>query len=223
MAEVLNPRFDFEKAVAQTAEIGYAFASDAIIFDTRKAMELEVGMLTLEGSNHVDNPINAGTAREVRQLHERSYLPVGHEDIPIATHVAIALVAEMGHIAHKYASLADWFPNEAGYQRYRSTDDHISPHRDRKTDEIMGAAITINGSALVKIHEPVENPNNYRNLRQVDEFRTSPGSIMLLRAPGLGNGEQVIHEVLPPERGSRLILNLRMRPDVLKQPNATNP
>jgi hypothetical protein len=38
---------------------------------------------------------------------------------------------------------------------------------------------------------------------------------MFLRAPGFGNGEQIIHEVLPPlNNEERLILNLRMRKNV---------
>jgi hypothetical protein len=39
------------------------------------------------------------------------------------------------------------------------------------------------------------------------------------RSVGFGNGEQIIHEVLPPlNNEERLILNLRMRKNVLPSP-----
>lgn len=172
----------------------------------------------MEEGDYVRKPLNAGTSREVKQLHERAYFPIGHPDIPIATAVTGLLVRQAEEMADEFPELAGWYPTEAGYQRYRCSDDWISPHRDRRSDQLLAFTITINGSALVRIHEPVDDSDDYSNLRVIEEFRTTPGSVMLLRAPGLASGEQVIHEVLPPDEGSRLILNLRMRPDVLTSP-----
>jgi hypothetical protein len=108
--------------------------------------------------------------------------------------------------------------SEAGYQLYRDPDHHISKHRDRRNDELLAATITIRGSAVVGIHEAIDDPDDYTNTRQVDECVTEGGTIMFLRAQGVGNGEQVIHDVSGPIDGPRLILNLRQRPNVLPSP-----
>ena len=216
MSELLSSNFNLEQAVMQTREKGYVFAATVINPYFCSLMETEIERLNLEEGDHVNYPINAGSSREVKQLHERAYFPIWHEQVPVATEVTELLAEEVRKM--NYPELQGWHPTEAGYQRYRNTHDWISPHRDRRNDQLLSATITISGSAPVRIYEPVVDPDDYKNLRQTDEFITSPGTLMLLRAPGLGNGEQIIHEVLPPQIGSRLILNLRMRSTILKTP-----
>lgn len=212
-----------QQGIATAAIMGYAYVPGAVSRQACEAMESEVAGLELEEGDHVTHPINQGTSREVHQLHERAYLPIGDIRVPIATLVTRALSTEVKALRRQYPNLSTWLATEAGYQRYRDSDDHISPHRDRRNDQLLAATITINGSAMVLIHETLGDLDDYTpaNLRQTDEFRTSPGGVMLLRASGLGNGVQTIHEVMPPEKGSRLILNLRMRPDILKSPRET--
>jgi hypothetical protein len=188
--------------------------------DACRALADEVAGLNLEEGDHISKPINAGTSREIRQLHERFYTSIWDPRVPVAKSITERVASEVAELSYVDPSLTGWMPNEVGYQRYRSTDDWISPHRDRRNDQILAFTITINGSALVRIYKAIDNPDDYSNIRVVDEFQTGPGSVMFLRAPGLGNGEQVIHEVRPPDEGSRLILNLRMRPDILPPPSA---
>ena len=216
MPELLSEDSNLEKAIMRTCEVGYAFITEAINPYFCNLMEQEINKLQLEEGDHVNYPINAGSWREVRQLHERAYFHIWDKQIPVATEVTELLTEEVRKM--NYPELQGWHPNEAGYQRYRNKHDWISPHRDRRNDQLLSATITISGSAPVRIYEPVADPNDYKNLRQTDEFITSPGTLMLLRAPGFGNGEQIIHEVLPPQIDSRLILNLRMRPDILRKP-----
>src|SRR3989344_3777906 len=74
---MLNVDFDLKKAVRETATKGYFFASNAFSSTACQAIEVEVGLLNLEEGDHITKPINAGTGREVRQLHARAYLPLG--------------------------------------------------------------------------------------------------------------------------------------------------
>ena len=217
MSKIFSEHFNLEQALAKTQKTGYAFASGAINPYFCDLLEAEMGRLKLEEGDHINYPINAGSSREVRQLHERAYYPIGHELVPWATQVTELLVQEVKNVG-LYPELQHWCLTEAGYQRYRDTHDWISPHRDRRNDQLLSATITISGSALVRMYEPLADPDDYTKLRSIDEFMTSSGTLLLLRAPGFGNGEQIIHEVLPPQIGSRLILNLRMRPDILKTP-----
>jgi hypothetical protein len=220
LPEVLHPAFDLEAAVRQAAELGYYFGAGAITEDTLLAFQNEVDSLPLEVGDHNVQPINAGKKHQVKQLHARFYTDLWDERVIVARAVTEAVADRIAKMTHIDPALANWLPNEVGYQKYRDSHDYISPHRDRRNDQILALTITISGSNIIRTHEPLGDPNDYSNLRQTDEFRTSPGSVMFLRAPSLGSGEQVIHSVLPPETGSRLILNLRMRPDILPPPAA---
>lgn len=195
------------------------------VFTRVQGLRQGVSDAIINGYAYVPNAVSkracGAMETEVAESHERAYLSIGDKNVPVATLVTRALSTELKGMRRQYPSLKDWMATEAGYQLYRNTDDHISPYRDRRNDRLLAATITINGSALVRIHETLDDPDDYTNLQQIDEFRASAGGVMLLRASGLGSGEQTIHEVLPPDQGSRLILNLRMRPDILKSPGET--
>lgn len=216
--EFFNPNFHIAVAVRQAAERGYYFESGVMTDEVLREFEEEVNSLNMEFGDHVSNPIYAGTKKEIQQLHDRFYSDIYDPLVPVAHRVAVQTAAWANQMTYIDPGILDWLPNEVGYQRYAQGEGHITPHRDRRNDQILAFTITIAGSNVVRIHEPAGDPDDYTNLRQVDEFRTSPGSVMFLRAPGLGSGEQIIHSVLPPENGSRLILNLRMRPDILPPP-----
>jgi hypothetical protein len=209
--------FDIKEALDEVKEVGYFFVLQAITNLARVHLEKEIRSLLLEEGSHVAVPINTGKKTEVRQQHERFYCAVGDSRTPAAT---LASKGIMQAIHAVEPELNGWSPTEVGYQRYRNSDDWISPHRDRRTDEKLAVTLTLRGSAVVRVFEPFEDPDDYSptNLRVIDEFRTASGSLMMLRAPGYGSGGQIIHEVLPPEHGVRNILNLRMRPDVLTRP-----
>lgn len=206
--EVVSRPLDFEVAVMNAAEYGFAFAEKAIGYKALEALQTEA-----ENLHMIQSRMRRG---KVKQSLERAYLPVGHAEIPIATTVQKALIKQVGNLAGRYSELGKWQPNEVGYQLYRDTDDSIGRHRDRKSDRILGATITVNGSADVAIYEPKTYDDDYDQARQVKRVQTKPGTVMFLRADGLLNGSRAIHEVFPPNEGSRLVLNFRMRPDILK-------
>lgn len=201
---------------------GYSYNPKAIEKFAREAMILETKRLCFQRGVYLARPIQEHENVTVTQIHERAYFEVGNPYIPIASWASHALAHHVRTFGPGrwwgLGSLENWEPTEAGYQRYNWPDGHISPHRDRRSDQLLGATLTLEGSAVVKIHEPIDDPDDYTNLTLVDEFETKPGGLMLLRAPGFGDGKQIIHEVLPPKKGRRLVLNLRMRPDVLKAP-----
>lgn len=211
---IFESNFPFRDVLFKTIEVGYAFVSDAINPIFCQEMKDETQQLELLEGDHVNHPINIGTKREVKQLHVRAYHPIGDETVPVATKVSKLLSQEFNW----YEGLKNWQPTEAGYQLYRNPKDWISPHRDRRNDQSLSVTITIEGSAIVNIYHPIDDPDDYNRLILKDSFLTSAGTVMFLRAPGLGSGEQIIHEVCPPLHGSRLILNLRMRPNILKSP-----
>jgi hypothetical protein len=219
MIELFDARFNLNTAVRQTASEGYFFAHPALSKSALYILNSEIERLPLEVGDHINHPINAGKPNQVQQQHARGYYEFGSPETPGANMVIKGLKRAIGKLSNNFPELASWCPNEIGYQKYRHSDDWISPHRDRASDKLLSITFTLSGSNTVKIFEPLAEPDDYSNIIQIDEFETSQGSIMLLRAPGLGNGEQTIHQVMPPESGSRNIINLRMRPNLLEQPS----
>lgn len=210
---------ELSRGIDLAAEQGYSFVKEGISEQGSADLEKEILSLPLELGDHVNNPIYEGTKKQITQLHERAYYPVGDPIVPVATFVTRALALRVKEHRFRYPEIRDWKATEAGYQLYRDPEHHISPHRDRNKDRLLAATITIRGHARVSMYEPLSDPDDYTQLNKIDEFRTEPGSIMFLRAPGLNGGEQIIHGVSGPENGPRLILNLRMRPDILPSPS----
>ncbi len=218
---IFTPNVDLRQILHTTRERGYVFINEGIMEDIRIAMMEEVKRLTMETGDHLNHPINKGTPQEVRQQHARAYYPLDHVEVPFGTRVCKALHAHIQPFSTEHPELKDWIPNKIGYQLYRDSRDWISPHRDRKSDHLCSVTFTIRGSAWVKIYAPTTDPPDYSQLTCIDECLTTPGTVMFLRAPGFGIGTQIIHEVMPPVRESRLILNLRMRSTILKSPKET--
>ncbi len=163
----------------------------------------------LEG-DHVEYPLNTKIPNQiVKQRHLRSYHLIDDPQIPKASEFC------------KYLSyifkIDSWLLNEIGYQVYRDERDWISPHRDRKTDQLLSLTITLSGSAEIKIYQSSVEPPDYQQLNLIDQHLTRPGTLMFLRAAGFG--ERIIHEVCSPIISPRKILNLRMRKDILKKPD----
>lgn len=211
----VDDSFDIEASVARTTREGYCFVPRSLTTEACRALEAEAAGLELKPSDQ--EVFNEGTAHQITQSHERSYLPIGHDSIPVANFVASALTRRVRGLIRVCPELADWQPTEAGYQRYRAGEGHISPHRDSEGDELLGVTITVSGSAAVKIYDdPPGDPDDYTDLQLSDEFHTRRGSALLLRGKGLGDGGRTIHEILPPAHGSRTVLNLRMRPDIVR-------
>jgi hypothetical protein len=108
------------------------------------------------------------------------------------------------------AMLDQWDPNEAALQRYRAGAVGITPHRDMKRYRYLVAVFTVEGTARF----------THCRDRAGDSLATwsaAPGSLVLLRGPGLGGIDdgRPMHAVSGPPTGTRVSLGIRMntRPD----------
>src|SRR5262249_30679087 len=75
-----------------------------------------------------------------------------------------------------------WFPNDIAVMRYKPGSIGVSPHRDGLRNHYLIAIITSHGSA------PLAHCTN-REGTIIEEWETTPGSLVLLRAPGLADAE----------------------------------
>lgn len=215
---LFKPSFDLRKALELTRDRGYAFVANALEDDVCQGMQNEINRLPLEVGDHVTYPIGEHAKNEVRQLHARAYRMIDDPEVPYGSQICRRLFEAVQDAQIFPDELRDWLLNEIGYQRYRSSSDWISPHRDRKSDDLLSVTLTISGFAWVHMYKPETDPPDYKRLQRVDSFLTGPGTVMCLRAPGFGSGLQEIHEVMPPEEGVRDILNLRKRRILLPRP-----
>jgi hypothetical protein len=101
--------------------------------------------------------------------------------------------------------LATWAPNEVGVARYRPGSLGITPHLDGKRYRRLVAVVTVHGSARFTICRD-------RAGAVVAEWEAGPGSLTLMRGPGLGGlrDGRPFHMVSGPRRGERCSLGLRM-------------
>jgi hypothetical protein len=199
--------------IEQAALRGFSFVPNALSTETLESLEAEASVLEFELDDQI---FRAGAPNQVEQNLEKSYVSVLDQRVPTAKIVAQGLVEQAKRVSKRYRMLAEWMPNEAGYQLYKDTTRRLSIHRDSAKDQYLAATITISGSAEVSMYETLDSPIDYRleNVRRIGSYMTEAGTVMFLRASGLENGVQTPHQVMPPKNGEpRLTLNLRMRPN----------
>ena len=118
------------------------------------------------------------------------------------------LVARLRRDGPRLAGLARWWPNEAYVQRYEPGALGVSPHRDGKRFAVLVAVFTIQGSARFALCRD-------RAGTVVQEWDAGPGSLALLRGPGLADSEdrRPFHTVHGPTGGRRCSVSFRMNQD----------
>ncbi|SNR41227.1 hypothetical protein SAMN06265360_10591 [Haloechinothrix alba] len=79
---------------------------------------------------------------------------------------------------------AGWEPNEATVQRYPAEAGGIGVHRDGKRYRLLVAIFTVEGSAPLALCTD-------RDGTVAREWRTTPGSLTVLRGPGLGGARRI--------------------------------
>lgn len=173
---VFSEKVNLFEVVEIVKERGYLFVADALTQGSLAGWVHESNGLTYEEGDHVTHPINKGKSNEVHQLHARSYHFLGDPLIPFTNAACLEIAQQV--------PLPGWCPTEIGFQRYRNSKEWISPHRDRRSDQLFSVTFTLAGSAWVHVLKANTDPPDYRDLTRVDSFLTQPGTAMFLRAPG---------------------------------------
>ncbi len=114
-----------------------------------------------------------------------------------------ALVRKHGR---EIRGLATWRPNEAGVARYRHGSIGITPHLDGRSYRRLVAVVTVWGRAQFVVCRD-------RAGEVAKSWEARPGSLTLLRGPGLGGRRdgRPFHAVAGPRGQGRCSLGLRMR------------
>lgn len=196
----LSPERELHAGLDAARRSGAAFVEGALTATFREQLAAEVragpfaamsayeGRAQQEGDLYhlrADDPDDLAAYPSLRQLRDE----------------LVAAVRDRGRLPE----LAGWLPNEIHVQRYPERALGITPHLDFKRYHLLIGIVTAAGSA----------PFTWcadRSGTVYEQWQAGPGSLVLLRAPGLGGVDdgRPLHTVSGPEAGERISVTFRM-------------
>jgi hypothetical protein len=193
---VFRPTLDLPAVLSDVRDKGAALAPGSLEEDFRTGLVEEVWNLEFER-----------LPREMGPVITEAELFVARDEM-IATPVIRALRDELAERVHVESAadmwLAEWWPNEAYVQRYWSGSVGVSPHRDSKRFAYLIAIVTVEGFADFVLCKD-------RTGVVIKRWQLTPGTLVLLRAPGFGGDEcRPFHRVDGPKESVRISLTFRM-------------
>jgi hypothetical protein len=194
---VFQPRLDLARALDTLTRAGAAFIPRALSEPFRERLVHE-----LEDGPFERLPAQIGPVRQEADLFVVTGAMADH---PAVARLRAELVARLRRNGRPIPGLARWWPNEAYVQRYEPGALGVSAHVDGKRFAVLVAIVTIQGSARFALCRT-------RAGELVQEWEAGPGSLTLLRGPGLLDAEdgRPFHTVRGPTAGRRLSITFRM-------------
>lgn len=188
-------RLDLPGAFRWTASEGFAFVPGALDETFRRRLHREVEAAPFEPA--------PGTVGPVRQETETCTLPPDLEGYPAVAELRDALMATARRSGIR--GLRTWRPDDIAAQRYRPGSVGITSHRDGKRYRRLVAVLTAAGTAGFAVRAE-------RHGDVVAGWEAGPGSLVLLRGPGLAGFRdgRPFHEVSGPREGVRYSVGFRM-------------
>jgi hypothetical protein len=195
--EVFVPGLDLSQALHTVAAEGYAFLPRVLGESFRRALQWEVRACPFQPVPDEIGP--------VRQETQECAIPSPMEGYPLVARLSGELVALVRDHGPAVAGLDAWVPTAAFVQRYGPGALGITPHLDGMRFGLLVAVFTTEGSAEFAIHETRSGPVRAR-------WDAAPGSLVLLRAPGLGGMDdgRPFHAVSGPRGQGRYSVSFRM-------------
>lgn len=202
MSGVLLPELDLRDTLSTVLREGAAYLPRALDEAFRRRLQEEIRGLPFEAV-----PEEVGPVRQETELFLIREPMDAHPAVAALRDALLRLVREEGQ---GIRGLATYRPNEASVQRYRPRALGITPHLDGKRFRRLVAVFTAEGTARFVLCRDRSGP-------VVASWEAGPGSLLLLRAPGLGGlrDGRPFHAVEGPRRGTRYSVSFRMnaRPD----------
>jgi hypothetical protein len=145
------------------------------------------------------------TIGPVRQETELLLLRGEFGEVPSVAELRDELVTAIRDQTPDGIELGGWWPNEAYIQRYEPGALGVTAHVDSKRFVLLIAVFTLLGSSEFLLCE-------VRSGSVIETWQTRPGTLVLLRGPGLGGVEdgRPFHAVRGPAAGQRYSLTFRM-------------
>ena len=183
MPRVFLSNLDLGPVLEAVHRNGAAVVARALADPFRTRLERELKTVPYEPAPAAVGPVRQET--DVFVLRDLEGFPALVE---LAHEYRVAVLAH----AREIRGLATYAPNEIHLQRYRPGSLGITPHLDGKRYRRLVAFFTVRGSACLSVLRE-------RAGEELARFSIGPGSLALLRAPGLGglrDGRQ-FHAIMP--------------------------
>jgi hypothetical protein len=194
---VLQPDLDLGRPLQALREAGAAFIPHALREPFRQRLQREIQ----------DGPFER-LPDQIGPVHQEADLFVITDAMtayPTLARLRAEFVTHLRKHGPQLPGLARWWPNEAYVQRYDPGALGVSPHLDSKRFAVLVAIFTIEGSARFALCQD-------RAGTIIQEWDAGPGSLALLRGPGLLDAEdqRPFHTVHGPAAGRRFSTTFRM-------------
>jgi hypothetical protein len=194
---VLHSDLDLARPLQALTDAGAAFIPHALSERFRERLQREI-----EAGPFQRLPDQIGPVRQEADLFVITGAMAGHRAV---ARLRAELVTRVRRDGAQLPGLARWWPNEAYVQRYEPGALGVSPHRDSKRFATLVAIFTTQGSARFALCQT-------RAGEILQEWEPGPGSVTLLRGPGLLDAEdrRPFHTVHGPAAGRRFSITFRM-------------
>jgi hypothetical protein len=188
---------DLARPLQALTEAGAAFIPHALGESFRGQLQREI-----EAGPFQRLPNQIGPVRQEADLF---VITGGMADHPAVARLRAELVARTHRDGSQLPGLARWWPSEAYVQRYEPGALGVSPHVDSKRFAVLVAIFTTQGSARFALCRT-------RAGEIIQEWEAGPGSLTLLRGPGLLDAEdgRPFHTVHGPTARRRFSITFRM-------------
>ncbi|HEX2175642.1 MAG TPA: hypothetical protein VHG70_07005 [Nocardioidaceae bacterium] len=193
----LRPALDLGSALRDAVRLGAGFVPAAVEETFREQLLAEVDDGPFEAL-----PERAG-AKEVRQQADIFVVRGDMRTYPHARELREELVSRL---REQGGPLVDaWRPNNAAVQRYAPGSLGVTPHLDGRRFRYLVAVFTLGGVAPFALCSD-------RSGTVLRQWVTRPGSLVLMRAPGLAGlvDGRPLHTVRGPRNGPRTSFTFRM-------------
>jgi hypothetical protein len=198
---ILGGNVDLRGALERVRDVGRA-VMNGILSDARCAAIVR----EVAGRSFEELPPTIGPVRQETDL----LLLTGElAGVPLVARLRDELVAAIRNAIKDRTpdrmELSEWWPNEAYVQRYKQGALGVTTHVDSKRFVLLIAVFTLLGSSEFLLCEG-------RSGNVIEAWETRPGTLVLLRGPGLGGVEdgRPFHAVRGPATGQRYSLTFRM-------------
>lgn len=197
--EIFRPGLNFDHLLRDVVTFGGTFVPQAFTDEYLAYLLEEVE--TLEYGSYESNG-GAQVFEKHRDFRARIYQTEAH--IPRLT----ALVEQIGWRV-RLASVPrlnnyEFYPDDVNVWRYTDDSCGIGKHRDYSHDQYLIVGVTLTGYCTLEYY----GEDKANDVPQV--WQAGPGSLMLLRGPGLcSNDLRPFHAVNPPVNGERISIIIR--------------
>jgi hypothetical protein len=209
--QALVPDLDLRHALLCVATSGMAFVEKALDHDYCRCLQHEVHSGPFE---RLPSEVGPYRVREEADLFRITQANL--DNYPTVQSVRHELISRVHADGHGIDGSDQWVPNDIAVMRYRPGSKGVSPHRDGLRNRYLIVIVTSQGSAQL-----AHCANREGTI--IEEWETTVGSLVLLRAPGFAHAQKddrPFHSVRGPVADLRYSLTFRMN-TALAAPDTT--